>query len=359
MVKLLTWFACASLAYATLTACGSDDIFGGGGLTDLDAGPLGGDNGDNGNGDKGNGDDKGDGNGGGRSEACRHVDVAIAVDGSSSMKEELVAMRDTVFPEFARKLPEISQGLDDFRVATLDACPTPADYHTRGRAGTCAFEGGKPWIDSTSSSLDAEFACVGDIFLDDISCSGDNDDEQPASTLAASLEAPFFEGANAGFSRDESLLVMVAITDEDEQPTSSAETAQAVYNRLINTKGGDVKRMVFLGIGGGRECSGVYGGAEEAKKLREITDLFVAQERGVWWDLCDGELQDGLAEAFRVIETACNELPEVECEDHDDCKEAELCERGVCREPPGECIDSDDCQPGEYCEDGQCFRVVE
>jgi len=248
---------------------------------------------------------------GGLMAACRQVDVIIAVDGSGSMSEELVAMRDDVFPAFAQRLASIGQGLDDFRVGTIDACPDPASYHTRGAAGECNFAGGQVWIESSSPNMNAEFACVGDLFMGDVGCSGSNDDEQPASAAAASLEAPYADTMNAGFSRPEALLVVVAITDEDEQPTGAARTPQQVYDRLVAAKGGDVRRMVFLGIGGGSDCEGVYGSADHAVDLRSITDLFIAQGRGVWWDLCDGRLEDGLEQAFTVIEQACDELPPI------------------------------------------------
>jgi hypothetical protein len=242
-------------------------------------------------------------------QVCSLVDLIIAVDGSGSMEEELEAMRDVVFPAFAERLPQISGGIDDFRVGTLDACPTPANFHARGAGGECSFEGGNVWIEGGSSSLQDEFRCVGDIYQDDIDCTGDNDDEQPASAAAAALELEFGSTANRGFSRDNALLVVIAITDEDEQPTSSAESAQEVHDRLVAAKGGNPNRIVFLGIAGGSDCSGAYGDADEAEKMKAITDLFAANGRGVFWDLCDGQLEDGLDLAFAVIESACNDLP--------------------------------------------------
>ncbi len=242
-------------------------------------------------------------------EACNLVDVVISVDGSESMTEELEAMRNDVFPAFADRLVGLGGGLDSFRVATLDACPDPANFHTRGAAGECGFEGDNAWIDKDSPSIDAEFACVGDIYQDDRNCTGDNDDEQPISTIATALEEPWVSGDNAAFARDESLLIAIAITDEDEQSTADAKTADEIYDRLVATRGGDVRRIVLLGIGGGSECNGVYGTAEEAVVLRAVTQRFIDQERGVFWDLCEGRLEDGLEQAFQVIERACRELP--------------------------------------------------
>lgn len=286
--------------------CG-DDGGGGGGNGDGDGGA--------GNGDGGNGNNEFvDANEIG---GCKLVDLVFAVDGSGSMTEELAAMSTDVFPNFATALRGVGGGLEDYRVGVLDACPTLANYHTRGASSAnCNFESGEAWMTSASSNLDAEFACVGDIFLGDhdpnngIGCDGNNDDEQPASAAAASMEPPFSTNENAGFLRSDALLVVVAITDEDEQPTPN-RTAQEVYDRLVAVKGGDVKRMVFLGIGGASNCTGAYGDADQAQKLIDTTNLFIAQERGVFWDLCVGQLEDGLTEAMEVIEQACDELPPI------------------------------------------------
>jgi hypothetical protein len=274
---------------------------------------------------------------------CRHLDVVISVDSSSSMNEEMAAMANEVFggPNgFARSLINISDGLDDYRVGTLDACPDPAAFNTSGEpAGPsgqdngsveCNFASNEPWIVGTAlrapADVEAEFECVGAIDRvmfdqnpdDDIepritagNCSGDDDDEQPVSATIAALTDPFINGDNAGFLRDDALLVVIAITDEDEHPTSGAN-AQQLYDQLVATKG-DVNNMVFLGIGGSSNCDGPYGSAEDASRLHNVADLFSAQDRGVWWDLCVGNLGNGLDQALQVIETACDEFdPDVE-----------------------------------------------
>lgn len=261
--------------------------------------------GDSGSDDENSGDNSGNGTDGkAGSESCRFVDVVIAVDGSESMIEELEAMRDEVFPAFAQRLGTIADGLDDFRIATLDGCPDPANFHTRGVGGECNFEGGNVWINSSSSAMNAEFACVGDIYLADGNCSGQDDDEQPSTAVVAALSDPYISNQNAGFLRSEALLVVIAITDEDE----AFSGAQELYDGLVALKGGDPEKIVFLGVGGSQQCRGVYGQADPATKLMQLTELFKDRNRGVWWDLCQGSLEDGLGEAFDIIEQACEEF---------------------------------------------------
>ena len=261
----------------------------------------------------GNGDGDGNGNGGGGGSgesfaSCKHIDVVIAVDNSGSMSEEKADLRDIAFPGFASALLNVAGGLDDFRVGVLDACNVPASFHTRGTGGACNFAGGNVWMDSSSPNIVDEFKCVGDIDSSDMQCSGSNDDEQPATAAATALE-PAFMGPgkpNEGFLRDDALLVVVAITDEDEQPVPGAN-AQEVYDRLVAIKG-DVNKMVFLGIGGASDCDGAYGSADHAQKLEDVTQLFVDKQRGLFWDLCQGNLDQGLAKALEIIESACEDF---------------------------------------------------
>ncbi|MBI3185872.1 MAG: hypothetical protein HYZ28_27365 [Myxococcales bacterium] len=296
-----------------------------------------------------------------RRSGCKHLDVVISVDNSSSMQQEKSAMRSIVFPAFAQVLKRID-GLQDFRVGVLDACPFPANFHTRGLGGDCGFQSGKVWMDGNSTSLVSEFACVGDITSSDMQCTGSNDDEQPASAAATSLEPPMLTGPNAGFLRDDAVLVVVAITDEDEQPTPN-RTAQQVYDRLVAVKGGDVSRMVFLGIGGKAACTGVYGNAKEAVKLKAVTELFAAQGRGLFWDLCAGRLEDGLEQVIKVIAGACAAFPEAggagrPCTSGGQCASGQctsgLCEGGSGGKPGGSpCTDWSECSSA-LCTNGFC-----
>jgi hypothetical protein len=304
--------------------CGDD---GGSGNDGEDSG---GDAGNDGSGDAGDDDadddaddaddNDGSGDGGPSGFACKHLDLLFVVDPSGSMTDEMEAMGSEIFPAFAGALLTISEGVDDYQVGTIDACPLTATLHTRGDGGECNFSSGEPWIlgtpDREPVDVTSEFSCVGDLWIDppqSHGCNTENDeDEQVMSASISALTPPFITAENAGFLRDDAVLVVIAVTDEDEEIVngSGRTTAQEFYDDLVAAKG-DVKEMVFLGIGGGVPdgCTdGTYGAADPAQMLYDVTQLFVAEERGVWWDLCQGQLQDGLSEALEVIEQACDEF---------------------------------------------------
>ncbi len=235
---------------------------------------------------------------GGFSGSCEQVDVVFAVDNSGSTQREQAALRDA-FPSFVAALTQVSA---DVRVGLVDGCAQSAALHTRGMTTACNFDGGHRWVQSSSPRIIDELRCVADIDSRDALCRGNDDDEQPVSTAAAALE-PAWSAAgkpNAGFSRDSALLVVIAITDEDEQPVPAA-TAQAVHDRLVAAKGSD--RVVFAGAGGESDCDGPYGEAQDAATLKDIVARF--GPRGMFWDLCGGNLETGLRDAVDVLAAAC------------------------------------------------------
>ncbi|HEY8374887.1 MAG TPA: hypothetical protein VIK91_00305, partial [Nannocystis sp.] len=156
-------------------------------------------------------------------EGCKHVDVLIAIDNSGSMQEEIDALAGPVFDSFPQALLAVGNGLDDFQLGVIDACNNPPYLHDTGAGGFCNFSSGTNYMLSTSPALFDEYHCVTELTQsgymgmgDD--CSGSNDDEQPANTAADAVSPPAVHGANAGFVRDDAVLFVVAITDEDEQP---------------------------------------------------------------------------------------------------------------------------------------------
>lgn len=248
---------------------------------------------------------------GAANDGCKRVDVVLSIDNSGSMQEEIAALAGPVFDAFPQALLDVGNGLDDFQLAVIDACNNPAALHDTGLGGACNYSTGANYMSSASPALFDEYHCVteltptGYMGMAD-QCSGENDDEQPANTAADAVSEPAVSTQNAGFVRDDAVLFVVAITDEDEQ-TVPDQSAQQIMDKLVAAKG-TVNSVVFLGIGGGSDCEGPYGSADDAVRLREVATLFAAADRGVFWDLCQGDLEMAFAAALAVVDSACIEF---------------------------------------------------
>ncbi|MEM6291054.1 MAG: hypothetical protein AAGA54_07305 [Myxococcota bacterium] len=246
---------------------------------------------------------------GDQNDGCQKVDVVFAVDNSGSMSEEHDALRGPVFDSFPQQLLDINNGIEDFRLGVIDACPKPAWFHSWGASGACNFSTGTNYMSSTSPSLAAEFSCVTafsdqgfenmpDQCVDDGAFA--DDDEQPSLKAAEAVSAVNLAGMNPDFLRDDAILFIVAMTDEDEE-LADVGSAQEIYNRIVAAKGGDVTNVVYLGVAGGSACLGPYGTALDAVNARGVANLFSAAGQGLFWDLCDGNLETAFQTAISTL----------------------------------------------------------
>lgn len=243
-------------------------------------------------------------------EGCKKVDVIISIDHSDSMYEEIAAMAGPAFDSFPTALLAVNQGLENFQLGVMDACNNPAILHDTGMtAGACDFSTGTNYMSSNSPNLFDEYHCVTDLAFNGYMgtadfCSMNNDDEQPANTAADAINNPFINDQNDGFLRDDAVLFVVAMTDEDEQPVPFA-TPQQIYDKIVEAKGGDVNAVVFLGVAGGSDCLGPYGSAQNATNMKAVTQLFIDEGQGMFWDLCGGQLEMAFEMVLETIDSAC------------------------------------------------------
>lgn len=242
-------------------------------------------------------------------DGCKKVDVVFAIDNSGSMSEEHDALRGPVFDSFPQQLLDINNGIEDFRLGVIDACPKPAWFHNWGAGGACNFSTGTNFMSSTSPNLAAEFSCVTafssqgyenmpDQCIDDGALQ--DDDEQPSLTAAEAVSAANLSGMNPDFIRDDAILFIVAMTDEDEE-FADVGSAQEIYNRIVAAKGGDVTNVVYLGVAGNAICNGPYGSALDAVNAKAVANLFAAAGQGLFWDLCQGDLETAFQTAISTL----------------------------------------------------------
>ena len=240
---------------------------------------------------------------------CSQIDVLFVIDGSLSMAEEQAALRGEdgsppVFAEFTDALLAELGTLEDVRVGVVSAEPGDVVLHThRDQPWTppspdtdCGLE--LPWVSAPSPGFAEQFACIG-------ATRAISTDETTVRNAIEALENP----ANAGFVREDSLLFVVLLTDEDTQDFDTAMSE--MHERLLAVVGGEAERLVVLAITGDpglfelplTTCSGPYGTATPGRRINSILSTF--QDRGLMQDICGGDLASRFAEVLDDIVDSC------------------------------------------------------
>ncbi|MBL8620942.1 MAG: VWA domain-containing protein [Myxococcales bacterium] len=265
-------------------------------------------------------------------EGCAKIDILFVVDNSGSMAQEQANLA-TNFPQF---ISVIEQSGLDYRVAvtttgvdytysqgSLPGFPPIPSSITGGDNGamlqpaSCNLP--RRWIQAGDPNPAQLFACAANVGTNGPS------DEMPLAAMRAAFDDRVTDGTNAGFRRDDALLAVVILTDENdcsyEQPVTLgfAETlcdAQqepvANYVAFLDSFTGDRGRWATAVIAGPgpSTCSSTFGDADYAQRL----DQFVMQAgttNGVLSSICAGDLTAGLTAALELFDTACENFPPI------------------------------------------------
>ncbi|MEZ4381030.1 MAG: hypothetical protein R3A79_06760 [Nannocystaceae bacterium] len=247
-----------------------------------------------------------------QAEGCKRIDILFVIDGSLSMTDEQRALaglggEPPVFADFTDALLSELTDVDDFHVGVVAADPGASLLHTHrdfpeqpeSPETDCGLPPGQRWIVGPSPELAERFACIGATKAESI-------EEHTALSGALALHDP----ANAGFLRDDSLLFVVLITDEDTQDFSVA-TRVAIHDAYLEAVGGDPSRLIVLAIAGDQGvfempktiCMGPYGGAAPGRRLTSIVRSFA--ERGHTQDICAGSMTSTFEAILDDVVSAC------------------------------------------------------
>lgn len=242
---------------------------------------------------------------------CERIDLLFAIDGSGSMDEEQDALRGAngmppVFAEFTDALLAELTDVEDFHVGVVSSDPGFTALHTHrdfpltpeAPETDCGLPPGQRWLVGPSPTLADEFACV--------AATRSGTEEMTYYNLAEALHDP----ANAGFLRDDSLLIIVILTDEDTYDFVLSPMIE-IRRRILDAVGGDLERLVVLAIAGGQGvfempatvCHGVYGDAAPGRRIISITRGF--RERGLFQNICEGDLAATFSGVLDDIVSAC------------------------------------------------------
>ena len=243
-------------------------------------------------------------------EACAKVDLLFVIDNSSSMKNEqdnLVAS----FPGFVDSMLQQLANTASYHVGVVstdsyDHNDDPCDNVLGGlitRTGgtnsskqTCGpYASGKRFM-SEADDLGARFACAAQV-----GTAGDSD-EKPLEAAIRAL-GPVLNGpgeCNDGFLRKDALLVLVIITDEEEEGSNG--DPQSWYDSLTLIKGDIETNMVVLSLVG-PENPACEGAAEVAHRIIEFTEKFTY---GTIGQICADSYNLFFSDAIAVISEACD-----------------------------------------------------
>lgn len=244
-----------------------------------------------------------------RAPGCARLDILFVIDGSGSMTEEQAALKDeeggvSVFGAFAQALVENLADVEDFHVGVVSnrmgatALHTHRDQPDGDMSVDCGLPPGQPWLVGPSDTLVEDFACLASTYTD-----------TALEYTAANAALALVDEQNAGFVRDDSLVFVVILTDEDtweEQPTRMQTRAT-----FLEAVGGDPDRLLVLGIGGDQGvyedpagvCDGVYGEAAPAARITSI--VYSLRERGIMKDICEGSLAETFNSILQTITVVC------------------------------------------------------
>ena len=322
---------------------GDGDGDSGSGDGDGDSGDGDGDSGSgDGDGDGGTGDGDGDGGtgdgDGDEPDFCAKIDFLFVIDNSISMLPEQDALK-AAFPGFIAAIENSLDTDDHILIADTDTigwctpgnCANPNNLHPtcEGQDGyACTMEleecdvtlgsgvvepagqeasnefcdpfGGNRYIVEDEPNKDDTFACMASVGL------AGNPVERPIDSIVQALSDPLNGpgGCNEGFLRDDAILVITFISDDDGN--NEGNSPQQAYDAVVAAKNGDADRVVTLGLipSPNNNCSFTPGAGEH---WLEFIELFGVN--GLDGPSCADDYVEFFQGAVDTIVSACEANP--------------------------------------------------
>lgn len=263
---------------------------------------------------------------------CDEIDILFVIDDSASMGLEQSNLAAN-FPQFVEVLNTFltDDGEPvDYRVAVTttgvskswlqaSAWPglPPTSASQVGDDGAMLMGCGmsRRWLERGDLDVADTFSCVAQVgTLGPVH-------EMPLAALHLALDARVADGTNSGFRREDALLGIVVLTDEDDCSRQDdgftvaaghdlCEEVEPVstYSALLDSITGSRERWALAVIAGPGPgiCFSTLGSAYEAVRLQALAAM--AGENGVVSSICEGDLAGGLQDALGAFDTACRNL---------------------------------------------------
>jgi hypothetical protein len=265
-------------------------------------------------------------------EECTKMDIIFVVDDSGSMAEEQANLAAN-FPKFVSKIDSFkTKGGSklDWRIAVTTTArditynislPIGGSVPMSEKGDDGAFrmtpecKTTKRWVEKSDANASEAFRCLAK------AGTGGSSIEMPLYATKLALVDRMADGTNAGFLRDDALLAVVVLTDEDDcsrednnftiQNDVCATMADlrpvSEYKQMLDTVAKGAGRWATAVIAGQTACESSFGKASEAVRLKEFVGL--AGKNGTFSSICDGDLSNALEKALDTFDAACKTLP--------------------------------------------------
>ncbi len=266
----------------------------------------------------------------GEARTCNKMDLVFVVDDSGSMSEEQSNLASN-FPMFATVLQNYVNAEGeriDFRIAVTttgkDLAYTVSvggqmipmtDHGPDGKfMNNCGVS--QRWLDSSTPNLGTTLGCRANVGTNGASY------EMPLLMAKHALSERVTSGENAGFLRNDALLGVVMLTDEDDGsstqtsftidvtnpnsgPTLDFDPADAI--QFFDTLKGHRSRWAAGVIAGETACMSSFGMAVEATRLKQFVQMTNAtgSQQAVFSSICAGNLTTALTEVLAKFQAAC------------------------------------------------------
>ena len=243
---------------------------------------------------------------------CGPVDVLFVVDNSSSMATEQSNLIGS-FPGFIAGIEQRLIDENDFHIGVVttddyafneEGCQTLGALVTRTEFETCGpFADGHRYM-TGADDLAAVFPCAGRV-----GTNGWNNErtvEAALTTINGSLDGP--DACNEGFVREDALLVLVIITDEDDiakmEPgwDGSAGDPHDWFTAVVDQKGVESNAVVLAIAGRPPPNACINSSTVPAVRIAAFVTRFTY---GVVSDVCEDDYGPIFDDALEIISLAC------------------------------------------------------
>lgn len=239
---------------------------------------------------------------------CTTVDILVVIDNSDTMTEEQAKLTTAIAPFVTLVQSQLPGVMGSIHVGVLST--DAPELVTSTPAATCVpYATGASWM-APGDTLITELGCATALGVD-----GDPD-ERPMQMISDALtpEMNGVDGANEGFLREDGPLVIVLVTDEEDDyeeetewgsPGDPADWIEAV-TAMKDGWEQDVVVLSLIGTEKPNACPEFQWdgseGAEIAPRLREFTESFPRNAVG---DVCAAEYGTFLDGVVPQIVQAC------------------------------------------------------